>query len=70
MSGGAVEAPAAIGAACSICGDTGGVLLPEGWIACPMCCSAPLMWRPRLVVIPCERCGEGIERCGCEVADD
>ena len=68
MSGGAVVAPAA--PACTVCDDTGSVLLLEGWIACPACCSAPLMWRPRLVVIPCERCQRGIEVCGCEVADE
>lgn len=71
MSGGAVEAPAAAVAACAVCDDTGAVLLPDGWIACPLCVNAPLLYRPRLVTIPCEGCQRGIEVCGCgEVADE
>ena len=53
--------------ACTVCGDAGFLaLLPDGEIACPLCCSAPPM-RPHLVTIPCEFCGLGIELCECEL---
>ena len=52
--------------ACTVCGDAGFLALPDGEIACPLCCSAPPM-RSDLVTIPCEFCAVGIELCECEL---
>ena len=51
--------------ACTVCDDTGTVMMPEGQIACPMCRTGIPLYRPHLVTIPCESCGVGIELCGC-----
>jgi hypothetical protein len=52
--------------ACTVCTDAGTIVFPEGEIACPMCRSGVPMYRPRLVTIPCEACGVGIESCECD----
>jgi len=52
--------------ACTACNDSGVVTFPEGEIACPMCRSGVPMYRPRIVNIPCESCGVGIESCECD----
>jgi hypothetical protein len=52
--------------ACTVCNDSGVVMMTEGEIACPMCQSGIPLYRPHLVTIPCENCGVGIELCGCD----
>jgi Zn finger protein HypA/HybF involved in hydrogenase expression len=53
--------------ACTVCNDSGVVMMTEGEIACPMCRSGIPLYRPHLVTIACESCGVGIELCECEL---